>query len=104
MKIIFILDYLPNERVKSMPSIDCPSRRWFHSPDGGPDYTLIDSSSSKYLIQDENLSLNFSGNVNASDEGIYGCLEGDNNRINRTCVRMYGESCFYECCSHNHNI
>ena len=82
-----------------MPSIDCPSRRWFHSPNGDPDYTLIDSSSSKYYIQDENLFLNFSDNVSASDEGIYGCLEGDNNRINRTCIRVYGESCMYECCS-----
>ena len=91
--LLFILEYLSNQSVTKRPSIDCASRRWFHSPDGGPHYTLLNSSSSKYLIQNDNLSLNLS-NVSASDEGIYGCLDSGNNRINPIlCVQVYGESC-----------
>ena len=73
-----------------MPTIECESRRWFHSPDGGPPYMLLSSSSSKHLIQADNLSLNFS-DVSASDEGIYGCLDNDDNRNPKLCVQVYGE-------------
>ena len=91
----FILEYLSNESVISMPRINCASQRWYHSPDGGPSYTLLNSSSSKYLIQNNDLLLNF-GDVSASDEGIYGCLDSVNHRsYPKLCVQVYGELCPY---------
>ena len=106
--LLFILEYLSNQSVTKRTSIDCASRRWFHSPDDRPSYTLLNSSSSKYLIQNDNLSLNFSS-VSASDEGIYGCIDSGHNRINHICVEVYGECCphssyiiimftYYVCC------
>ena len=85
------IDYVPNEG--HMPShtfdINCDSRRWFHSPDGGSSHTRLDT---KHTIDNNNLQLDFS-NVSGSDEGIYGCLSNEGRQDNRICVRVYGESC-----------
>ena len=73
----------------------CPSCRyilWYHSPDG-VHYTVLNSSSSKYVIANNRLQINF-GNVSASDEGIYGCLDTNIQRDPAGCLRVYGESCF----------
>jgi hypothetical protein len=89
----FILERLTNDHVKSSPTITCTSQRWFHSPDGGGHYTELNTSSSKYyLIENDLLKINLN-NVSASDEGIYGCLDSTNNRINAVCITVYGESC-----------
>jgi hypothetical protein len=85
----FILERLTNDHVKSSPTITCTSQRWFHSPDGGGHYTELNSSSSENYNRLE-INLN---NVSASDEGIYGCLDSTNNRINAVCITVYGESC-----------
>ena len=82
--------------MRSMPTLNCASQRWFHSPDGGLSHTPINSSHSKYLLQDnsdDTLILNLT-DVSASDEGIYGCLEGTNDQMRpELCVKVYGESC-----------
>ena len=98
--IIYIfLDYLLSDLSDHgrVVNINCVSQRWFHSPDG-VNYTVLNSSSSKYMIANDNnnlLRIHFS-NVSASDEGIYGCLDGTNDRIQSYvgCLKVYGESCY----------
>ena len=80
-----------------MRELRCISpQRWSYSPDGGPSPSLIDSSYSKYLLKNntnDTLLLNLTS-VSASDEGIYGCLEGTNDQMcPKLCVKVYGESC-----------
>lgn len=76
-----------------MPTVNCGSRRWFHTPDGVPPYTPINGSSSKYFIQnDNNLLLNLT-DVSASHEGIYGCSTNNEGYDLEVCVKVYGESC-----------
>ena len=90
---IYILDYLLSDRGRVENINSCVSQRWFHSPDG-VHYTELNGSSSKYMIANNKLQINF-GNISASDEGIYGCLGGANERsyVYVGCLKVYGESC-----------
>ena len=91
---IYILEHLLSDRGQ-VASINCASQRWFHSPDG-VNYTELNGSFSKYMIANNNmLQINF-GNVNTSDEGIYGCLDGTIDQIQSYvgCLKVYGESCY----------
>ena len=82
------IEYVPNEghMTRRTFDINCDSRRWFHSPDGGSSHTRLDT---KHTIDNNNLQLDFS-NASGSDEGIYGCLSRQDNWI---CVQVHGESC-----------
>ena len=87
------LDYLLSDhgRVVTINRY-CVSQRWFHSPDG-EHHTILNGSSSKYTIATNRLQINF-GNISASDEGIYGCLDDTNDRSYRyICLKVYGKSC-----------
>ena len=45
------------------------------------------------MVANKILQINF-GNISASDEGIYGCLDANNQRDPVGCVKVYGESCY----------
>lgn len=83
-----IAGYLPNDGSVVTHSISCNTRQWFHSPDGST-YRLLNHSSSKYVISGSNLLLNLA-NVSGSDEGLYGCITSEGNRVNLLCVQVYG--------------
>ena len=80
-------------RIRCGHSATCTSYLWSKSDDGSAaNAVILDTSSDKYTVVDDN-SLDISlDNITGGDGGLYRCVYGGLGASPQLCVYVYGES------------